>query len=291
VAFTKQGHNNKERKMIIRGTPHGCVYREGHEIGLTLVVRDANDALLRLVRLAEESIDGLDPTYQDNVSAAAGGQQIRSDPRVYVLGGITHIVARGPNDELLQFNVFPSPSGDNPTWEAVNLTDAVAGGRLITGTPHGYTLDDTQHIVARAPCGELLEWWWNPRNGWEEVVNLSAAVGGQLIRSDPWGYTLRDTQHIVARGPNDELLEFWHPGDHWRLLDVSAAVDGQLIRGTPYGFSWLLPHDDTQHIMARGRHDELLEWYWLPAPSWRRNHRLASMGGEWIEAVLNVMMR
>ncbi|HSF30827.1 MAG TPA: hypothetical protein VLK82_10200 [Candidatus Tectomicrobia bacterium] len=276
--------------MIIRGTPHGYV----DDIFQLLVVRDANDALLRFSR---NSFEGPGLFRGDNVSAAVGGQLIRSDPRVYVLGGITHIVARGPNDELLEF----WHPGDH--WRLVNLSTAVAGGRLITGTPHGYTLNETQHIVARTPGGELLEWWWNPRHGWEAVVNLSAAVGGQLIRSDPWGYTLDETQHIVARGPNDELLEwYWTRQDGWGVLNVSAAVDGQLIRGTPYGFCWLLPPDDvlfpdhnalidSQHIVARGRHDELLEWYWLPAPSWRRNHRFASLGGEWLEAVLNVMMR
>jgi hypothetical protein len=110
--------------------------------------------------------------------------------------------------------------------------------------------------------------------------------------------------HSTHRGarPDDQLLEwYWSRQDSWQVLDISAALDGQRIRGTPHGFRWLLPPDDvdnpdynalvgSQHIVARGRHDELLEWYWLPESSWRRNYHAAT-GGEWMEAVLNVMMR
>lgn len=284
--------------MIIRGTPHGLVFDEGLyssgygyvQLRHSLWVRDANDQLLRLSRYL---FDGPRVWQETNVSQLVGGQLIRSD--VHAIGGTGPrgpVAARGPHDELLEF----WNSGDH--WWLVNLSTAVAGGRLITGRPNGYSLGDTKHIVARGQNDELLEWWSSQR-GWEEVVNVSAAVGGQLIRSDPRGYPFGGTQHIVARGANDELLEwYWTRQDGWGVLDVSAAVDGQLIRGAPYGYTWLFSPDRnhvirSQHIVAQGLNGELLEWYWLPEPSWRKQRVLPTEGegeGEWIEGILNVMM-
>jgi len=147
--------------------------------------------------------------------------------------------------------------------------------------------------MARSPNNELLEWWWDGGQ-WQEVVSLSDAVaGGQLISGDPYGYRLGNTQHVVARGRNNELLEwYWTPRDGWRVVDLSAAVGGTLIQSDPQGYTLWDDEEEwsTQHVVARGYNDELLEWYWTPRDGWRLN-TFGSTRGQWIEAVLSTMMK
>jgi hypothetical protein len=215
---------------------------------------------------------------------------ISSAPHGYTLGdyrpdATQHIVARGPNSELFEW-WWNREDG----WRLVDLSARV-GEQPIAGVPHGYTLRDyaidaTQHIAARGPNDELLEWWWNREDGWQ-LVDLSARVGGQKISSDPSAYILYTllgtptdtTQHIVARGPNDELLEWsWNREHGWRLFDLSVRVGGQLIAGAPQGYALR----DTQHIVARGPNDELLEWSWNREHGWQLVDLSAWVGGQLI---------
>src|SRR5262245_43444166 len=148
---------------------------------------------------------------------------IQGTPYGYWFGPSQYIVARGPNDKLLQFH---NP-GDGWQEEVDNLTDIAekvdpeVGQGLINGDPHGYTYRDrrgySQHVVAQSPDNRLLEWSWGSRDQTWRVVSLTDyaekvgwEVGSALIASAPHGYSFKveqqDTQHVVARSLNNHLL-------------------------------------------------------------------------------------
>jgi len=113
--------------MIIRGAPHGYV----SDTFQLLVLRDADDQLFQLHQ-SPYDVPRQMRRSTTNVSARVGGQLISSNPHVHrTFDDAIHIVARGLNDELLEFwNPFVFSFAD---WQVVNLSDAVAGGWLIMG--------------------------------------------------------------------------------------------------------------------------------------------------------------
>ena len=185
--------------------------------------------------------------------------EIQGAPDVFLYASSdTHIVARGPNDELLQF-FFPITLPTDPAGNRrhkADLTDlAIREGPgldsvedvLIAGDPHGNSLLSAQegrglqsvHIVARSHEDKLLEWSWNDRTTTWRVVSLTdyavieeedrQEVGYPLIAGNPHYYSLgvngTDTQHVVARSRDGmQLLEWsWNTIDQtWRVASLSG---------------------------------------------------------------------
>jgi hypothetical protein len=161
--------------------------------------------------------------------------EIQGAPDVYLyFYPSPDIFARGPNDELLEF-FHP---GDR--WHKANLTDLakrVGPGIdnvedvLIAGDPHGYDF-----------------FYWNPE----------VPASGR-------------TQHVVARSRENKLLEYsWNEHEAcWKVVSLTdyaviepedrAEVGNPLIAGDPHGYEF---RDSTQHVVARGLDDQLLEWSW-----------------------------
>jgi hypothetical protein len=104
---------------------------------------------------------------------------IQGTPYGYWFGLSQYIVARGPNDKLLQFH---NP-GDGWQEEVDNLTDIAekvdpeVGQGLINGDSHGYAYRDrrgySQHVVAQSPDNRLLQWFRDQEENRWRVVSLT----------------------------------------------------------------------------------------------------------------------
>jgi hypothetical protein len=199
--------------------------------------------------------------------------EIQGIPDILWFQGATHIVARGPDDELLQF----FDPGDR--WHKVDLTDrakregpglGAVEDILIAGDPRGnefFWADErgpgwSMHVVARSRDDKLLEWSWNTHDATWRVVSLTdyaaiaeedrAEVGYPLIAGNPHSYSLTIggggtyTQHVVARARDSmQLLEWsWGSIDQtWRVVSltghrttrVGSGIGRAVIAGDPHG--------------------------------------------------------
>jgi hypothetical protein len=202
--------------------------------------------------------------------------EIQGVPDILWFQSALHIVARGPNGELLQF----FDPGDR--WHKADLTDLAkregpgldaVDDVLIAGDPHAnefFWVDGrgpgwSMHVVARSRDGKLLEWSWHTHDATWRVVSLTdyaaiaeedrAEVGYPLIAGNPHAYSLTVgggdtyTQHVVARARDSmQLLEWsWSSIDQtWRVVSltghrttrVGSRLGGALIVGDPHGYAF-----------------------------------------------------
>jgi hypothetical protein len=200
----------------------------------------------------------IDPAFAHNFN-----QQITDGDDIgpYDYGSIMHYGAFGfAVDPTRPTIIAPQPIGQR---NALSLGDILAVATMYgVGTPSGYILGNTQHVVSWARDGHVIEFWWD---GTWHRNDLTNAGAGPVSVSRPHGYTLGNTQHVVYMGADRHIHELWWDGT-WHHNDLTNAANSPMATGNPVGY---VLGDNTQHVVYRGRDNHIHELWWDGA--WHHN--------------------
>lgn len=181
---------------------------------------------------------------------------------------VEHLAGRNPSGELIAF--FWSPRHD---WQAVNVSQKT--GQKIAGQVTSWITSDgpylVEHLAGRSPNGDLLVFYWSPRQDWQ-VVNVSQKTGQKIAESVTSWITSDGTykvEHLAGRNPSGDLLVFyWSPRQDWQVVNVSQKT-GQKISSRVS--NWLSSDGPTvvEHLAGSGADGSLYVFWWTLARDWQ----------------------
>jgi hypothetical protein len=168
-------------------------------------------------------------------------------------------------------NVFYwSPQHD---WQAVNVSQKT--GQKVKGPATSWQTPDgpynVEHLAAMSPSGDLLVFYWSPRQDWQ-VVNVSQKTG-QKVRGPATSWQTPDgpynVEHLAAMSPSGDLLVFyWSPQQDWQVVNVSQKTGQRMASPAT---SWQTPDGpyNVEHLAAVNPSGDLLVFYWSPQHDWQ----------------------
>lgn len=182
---------------------------------------------------------------------------------------VENLAGRNPGGELIVFYWSPR----NGDWRAVNVTQAT--GHKITGPVTSWVTSDgaytVEHLAGRNVFGDLIVFYWSPRNGDWRAVNVSQKTGQKIIYSvtswvTPDGpYTV---EHLAGVNPWGDLIVFyWSPAQDWQAVNVSQKT-GRKIANTPASWQVRSGGALTEYLAAGGFDDSLYVFSWTPGRDW-----------------------
>jgi len=181
---------------------------------------------------------------------------------------VERLAARDSVGNLIAFSW--SPVHD---WETEDISRIT--GNLVGVAPVGWQTRDgefvIQHLAAMNPNGDLLVFFWSPREEWR-VVNVSQKTG-QRVASVATAWQTQDgsvnVEHLAAMSPGGDLLVFfWSPLHDWQVVNVSQKT-GQRVASA--ATSWQSPDGqfNVEHLAAMSPSGDLLVFFWSPRRDWQ----------------------
>jgi M6 family metalloprotease-like protein len=145
-------------------------------------------------------------------------------------------------------------------------------GQKVQGSPTSWLTGDgpytVEHIAITNQEGDLLVFYWSPRNGRWRVVNASGEAGQKVQGAlTSWlttngGYTV---EHVGGTNSSGDLLVFyWSPRTgRWRVVNASSEA-GQKAQGSLT--AWLSTDGQytVEHIAGISLANDVLIFYWSP---------------------------
>jgi len=183
---------------------------------------------------------------------------------------VEHLAGRSPNNDLLAF--WWSPQAD---WQVVNVSN-ISGQKIAGPVTSWQTYVEAydvnvEHLAGRSPDGDLVVFWWSPRDDWQSV-NVSD-ITGQKIAGPVTSWLTQDgpytVEHLAGPSPDGSLVTFfWSPRSDWQAIDVSELANGRL-EGPPSVYQLAEGGQNAELLAARSPDDHLLLYWWRPAVDWQ----------------------
>lgn len=186
---------------------------------------------------------------------------------------VEHLAGRNLNGELIVFYWSPR-DGD---WRSVNVSQVT--GHKITGRVTSWLTSDgsytVEHLAGRNVFGDLIVFYWSPRNGDWRAVNVSQKTGQKILGAVTSWQTpdgSYNVEHLAGANPSGDLIVFyWSPAKDWQAVNVSQKT-GRKVANTPA--SWQVRSGGvlTEYLAARGSDAALYVFSWAPGRDWDVNN-------------------
>jgi M6 family metalloprotease-like protein len=148
---------------------------------------------------------------------------------------VEHVAGFSPSNDLLVFYWSPR----HRRWQVVNASSEAGqkGSGALTSwltVSSSYTVE---HVAAANLSGDLLVFYWSPKNGRWRAVNATREACGEAVVgvSGAFQYNSSDenVEMLFARGKNDKILNYWwRPSLGWQAIDITALT-GSMIKADP----------------------------------------------------------
>ncbi|MEO8628795.1 MAG: PASTA domain-containing protein [Betaproteobacteria bacterium] len=220
-------------------------------------------------RIATAAANAAIRTELIDVSATTG-KTINGPITAWTIGTapdiVEHVAGAADNGHLLVFYRSRNSNG----WRVVDAS-AEAGQTIVGDFFTSWITTDgeftVEHVAASSPSGDLLVFYWSPRNSKWKVVNATAESGRKAVRGlTSWLSTTEafTVEHVAAVGANGELTVFWWSprAGRWQAVDASAEA-GRTVAAHSLT-SWVT-HDGestVEHVAATNAAGEVLVFYW-----------------------------
>ncbi len=238
-------------------------------------VNDAPESAHNLA-FAPLTVKNDSPASVVDVTAVTGQQVVGPVTSWQTRDGIynvEHLAGRNLKDELIVFYWSPR----NGDWKSVNVSRVT--GHTITGPLTSWVTSDgpytVEHLAGRNTFGDLIIFYWSPRNGAWRAVNVSQKTGQKIDYSVTSWVTLDGpytVEHLAGINPLGDLIVFyWSPAQDWQAVNVSQKT-GRKVANTPA--SWQVRSGGvlTEYLAAGGIDDSLYVFSWAPGRDWDVNN-------------------
>ncbi len=220
-------------------------------------------------------------------ATAESGRQVAGGLTSWVTGDggstVEHVAGVASNGRLVVFWWSPGVGA----WRAVDAS-AEAGRAALSGAAlTNWTTRDGQftveHVAGVGSGGELLVFYWSPRNGRWRVADATAESGRRVTGGlTSWITRNGDftVEHVAGVASNGSMTVFWWSpsAGAWRAVDATRIARGPAAAGA----TWALPPSAGQTrpemVVSRSVGSGLLLHWWTSTLDWQVADLAATTG-------------